>query len=107
KRLLRLVARHADAWNVPFLAPEIFAQRNATLDGWCEREGRDPRAITRTVNLGLAVGRDDAQVRRPEESLRLMFGPMPDFVRPGRRDRSGACHGAAGARAPHHQAQGA
>ena len=83
KRLLRLVARHADGWNVPFLAPEIFAQRNATLDRWCEREGRDPRAITRTVNLGLAVGRDDAQVRRQEESLRLMFGPMTDFVRPG------------------------
>src|SRR5213593_1667885 len=83
KRLLRIVARHADGWNVPFLAPEIFAQRNATLDRWCEREGRDPRAITRTVNLGLALGRDEAQVRRQEESLRLMFGPMTDFVRPG------------------------
>src|SRR5439155_1072055 len=81
KRLLRLVARHADGWNVPFLAPEIFAQRNATLDRWCEREGRDPRAITRTANLGLALGRDEAQVRRQEESLRLMFGPMTDFVR--------------------------
>src|SRR5207247_1863559 len=83
KRVLRLVARHAEGWNVPFLAPEIFAQRNATLDRWCEREGRDPRAITRTVNLGLALGRDEAQVRRQEERLRLMFGPMTDFVRPG------------------------
>src|SRR5881409_2407778 len=82
-RQLRLEARHADGWNVPFLAPEIFAQRNATLDRWCEREGRDPRAITRTANLGLALGRDEAQVRRQEESLRLMFGPMTDFVRPG------------------------
>ncbi len=83
KRLLRLVARHADRWNVPFLAPDVFAQRNATLDQWCEREGRDPRAITRTVNVGLAVGRDPADVRRQEENLRLMFGPLTEFVRPG------------------------
>ncbi|HJQ85091.1 MAG TPA: TIGR03560 family F420-dependent LLM class oxidoreductase [Candidatus Binatia bacterium] len=83
RRLLRIVARHADGWNVPFLAPEIFAQRNATLDRWCEKEGRDPRSIVRTVNLGLAVGADAADVRRQEENLRLMFGPMTDFVRPG------------------------
>jgi len=83
KRMLRIVARHADGWNVPFLAPEQFADRNAKLDAWCERERRDPRAIIRTVNLGLAVGRDAADVRRQEENLRLMFGPMTDFVRPG------------------------
>src|SRR5215470_9813757 len=83
KRMLRIVARHADGWNVPFLAPELFAQRNATLDQWCEREHRDPRAIVRTVNLGLALGEDEAEVARQEENLRLMFGPMTDFVRPG------------------------
>ena len=53
------------------------------LDKWCEREGRDPRAITRTANLGLALGEDEGAVRRQEENLRLMFGPMTDFVRPG------------------------
>jgi alkanesulfonate monooxygenase SsuD/methylene tetrahydromethanopterin reductase-like flavin-dependent oxidoreductase (luciferase family) len=83
QRLLRLVARYADGWNVPFLAPEIYADRNRTLDEWCDREGRDPRTIRRTVNLGLAIGEDAAAVRRQEENLQLMFGPMTDFVRPG------------------------
>jgi alkanesulfonate monooxygenase SsuD/methylene tetrahydromethanopterin reductase-like flavin-dependent oxidoreductase (luciferase family) len=83
KRLLRIVARHADGWNVPFLAPEVFTQRNQTLDRWCERERRDPHAITRTVNLGLAIGAKEAEVARQEENLRLMFGPLTDFVRPG------------------------
>jgi F420-dependent oxidoreductase-like protein len=83
KRLLRIVARHADGWNVPFLSPEVFAQRSKTLDRWCEREGRDPRSIRRTVNVGLALGEDERAVRRQEENLRLMFGPMTDFVRPG------------------------
>jgi len=83
KRLLRIVARHADGWNVPFLAPEFFARRNDTLNAWCEREHRDPRAIVRSVNLGLAIGRDATEVARQEDNLRLMFGPMTDFVRPG------------------------
>jgi alkanesulfonate monooxygenase SsuD/methylene tetrahydromethanopterin reductase-like flavin-dependent oxidoreductase (luciferase family) len=83
KRMLRIVARHADGWNVPFLAPEQYAQRNATLDAWCERERRDPRAIVRTINLGLAIGEDEARARRQEEKLTLMFGALTDWVRPG------------------------
>ena len=83
RRLLRIVARHADGWNAPFLAPEVFADRTATLDRWCERVHRDPRAIMRTVNLGLAIGNGEAAVRQQEENLRLMFGPMTDLVRPG------------------------
>ena len=83
KRLLRIVARHADGWNVPFLAPEVFAQRAATLDDWCDREGRDHRAITRTINVGLAIGRDEAAARRQEDKLPSMFGGLTELVRPG------------------------
>lgn len=83
QRMLRIVAKHADGWNVPFLAPEIFADRTRTLDAWCERERRDPRAIARTINLGLALGADRAAVARQEANLQLMFGPMTDLVRPG------------------------
>jgi len=83
KRLLRMVARHADGWNVPFLAPEVWGARNATLNDWCEKEQRDPRAIVRTCNVGLAIGADEARVREQEEKLQLMFGGMTDWVKPG------------------------
>jgi alkanesulfonate monooxygenase SsuD/methylene tetrahydromethanopterin reductase-like flavin-dependent oxidoreductase (luciferase family) len=83
KRMLRIVARHADGWNVPFLAPDVYAARSATLDHWCERERRDPRAIVRTVNLGLALGADEQAAERQRENLRLMFGPMTEWVLPG------------------------
>ena len=83
KRLLRIVARHADGWNVPFLAPEVYATRNATLNDWCEKERRDPRAIVRTINVGLAIGADEARARQQEEKLQLMFGALTDFVKPG------------------------
>jgi alkanesulfonate monooxygenase SsuD/methylene tetrahydromethanopterin reductase-like flavin-dependent oxidoreductase (luciferase family) len=81
--MLRIVAKHADGWNVPFLSPEVFAARTRTLDQWCERERRDPRAIERTINLGLALGADRAAAARQVRNLELMFGPMVDLVRPG------------------------
>lgn len=51
---LRLVAEYADAWNT-FGPPEHFAHKSAVLDRWCERVGRDPATIERTV----AVQPDD------------------------------------------------
>jgi alkanesulfonate monooxygenase SsuD/methylene tetrahydromethanopterin reductase-like flavin-dependent oxidoreductase (luciferase family) len=83
RRLLRMVARHADGWNVPFLSPELYAMRNASLNDWCEKERRDPRAIVRTCNVGLAIGADEARAHQQEEMLQLMFGALTDFVRPG------------------------
>lgn len=43
---LRLVAEHADMWNIPAAS---FLEKSAVLDRWCEKVGRDPRAIERTV----------------------------------------------------------
>jgi alkanesulfonate monooxygenase SsuD/methylene tetrahydromethanopterin reductase-like flavin-dependent oxidoreductase (luciferase family) len=83
KRLLRMVARHADGWNVPFLAPDVYAARNATLNAWCEKEQRDPRAVVRTVNVGLAIGENDARARQQEEQLQQMFGALTEWVKPG------------------------
>jgi F420-dependent oxidoreductase-like protein len=83
RRLLRIVARYADGWNTPFLSPEIYAARNHTLDQWCEREGRDPKAILRSVNVGLVIGRTAADVRREEALLERQFGPLIGLVRGG------------------------
>ena len=53
KVTLRLVAEHADAWN-SFGPPERFAEKNRILDEWCDRVGRDPAAIERTVAFNSA-----------------------------------------------------
>jgi probable F420-dependent oxidoreductase len=47
---LRLVAEHAEMWN-GFGPPERFRRKNEVLDGWCERFGRDPATVERTVTL--------------------------------------------------------
>jgi F420-dependent oxidoreductase-like protein len=74
RRTLRIAARHADGWNVPFVSPEQFAQKRGVLHGHCADVGRDPTEITCAVNVGLAW---------TEESLRQQFGAIADFVRPG------------------------
>jgi len=70
---LRIAAQHADGWNVPFVAPEVFRHKVGVLAEHCERIGRDPASIERTVNLTVAWSEDDLHER---------FGGMADWIRP-------------------------
>jgi F420-dependent oxidoreductase-like protein len=74
KRTLRIAARYADGWNVPFISPEDFAAKRAVLHQRCDEVGRDPNEIRCAVNVGLAWR---------EEDLEPQFGNMRMFVRPG------------------------
>jgi alkanesulfonate monooxygenase SsuD/methylene tetrahydromethanopterin reductase-like flavin-dependent oxidoreductase (luciferase family) len=83
KRLLRMTAKYADGWNVPFIGPELFQQKNAVLTQWCEKERRAPQDITRTINLGLALGRTEADATRKRQGLQAQFGAALSFLEPG------------------------
>jgi alkanesulfonate monooxygenase SsuD/methylene tetrahydromethanopterin reductase-like flavin-dependent oxidoreductase (luciferase family) len=83
KRLLRMVAKYADGWNVPFIGPAVFGSKNGVLDQWCEKERRDPATVIRTVNLGLALGRDEDDAQRKRENLQVQFGSALGFLEPG------------------------
>ncbi len=74
KRTLKIAARYADGWNVPFVSPEIFAHKNAVLDEHCEAVGRDRNEVKRAINVGLAW---------TEESLQAQFGALAPMVRGG------------------------
>ena len=63
RKTLRLVARHADIWH-GFGDPGVVEHKVAVLDSWCEKEGRDPAAIERSVGVGRAGPRDDGQLGR-------------------------------------------
>lgn len=49
---LRLVAEHAQMWNV-LGSPERFAHKNAVLDEWCAKLDRDPAEIDRSVLINV------------------------------------------------------
>ena len=61
-RMLRLVAKHADLWNM-WALPELFAQRSDVLDQACALLGRDPRTIGRSTQA-LVLLTADPQVAR-------------------------------------------
>jgi alkanesulfonate monooxygenase SsuD/methylene tetrahydromethanopterin reductase-like flavin-dependent oxidoreductase (luciferase family) len=48
---LRVVAEHADVWNIPGGDIKDAISRGALLDRFCAQIGRDPAAITRSVAL--------------------------------------------------------
>lgn len=55
-RMLRITARHADAWNTAWLGqPSLLAERRAKLEAACAEVGRDPAEIEITVGVTVAV----------------------------------------------------
>lgn len=63
KVTLRLVARYADANNLGG-GFENVGRKEAILLEHCEREGRDPAEIERTVGLGVVIIRDSREAAR-------------------------------------------
>jgi F420-dependent oxidoreductase-like protein len=74
KRTLKIAAKYADGWNVPFIGPDVFAHKRGVLHGFCESAGRDPAEIRCAINVGVASD---------EANLQQQFGAISDFVRPG------------------------
>jgi alkanesulfonate monooxygenase SsuD/methylene tetrahydromethanopterin reductase-like flavin-dependent oxidoreductase (luciferase family) len=56
---LRVVAEHADRWNVPGGSIEDAIERSAALDRLCAEIGRDPAEITRSIPLPVSYDRPD------------------------------------------------
>jgi len=63
KVTLRLVAQYADIWN-GFGDPAEAGRLSGVLDGWCEKVGRDPATIERSILI------DGAQIANAEEYVR-------------------------------------
>ncbi|HEY6697036.1 MAG TPA: LLM class flavin-dependent oxidoreductase [Acidimicrobiales bacterium] len=74
RRTARIVARHGDGWNVPFVAADVLARKRRALDDHCAAADRDPGEVRLGVNV---VFCDD------EASLAAQFGPRAEAVRPG------------------------
>jgi alkanesulfonate monooxygenase SsuD/methylene tetrahydromethanopterin reductase-like flavin-dependent oxidoreductase (luciferase family) len=49
--LLRVVAEHADLWNIPGGDIDDVISRSALLDRYCTDTGRDPATIIRSIHL--------------------------------------------------------
>lgn len=77
KRTLRAAARYADGWNAPYLGPDAWRKKSDVLTAWCEKEGRDPKTILRSANVGFYLGADPGGVARGEALFQTHFGNDP------------------------------
>jgi F420-dependent oxidoreductase-like protein len=63
KRVLPLVARYAQMWNVPSLTPDDIAAKNKVLEEACRKIGRNCAEIERSVLTPLYIKADPAEVQ--------------------------------------------
>jgi probable F420-dependent oxidoreductase len=75
-RLLDLAGTHADGWNAAWIwSHEDWAAKADRLDAACERAGRDPASVTRSVGLYALTGENEADLARRFERLQALSPP--------------------------------
>ncbi len=68
--LLKTAAKVADGWNFSWVGSiEAYAERKVAADQACERAGRGPATLRRSVGAYVLAGRDDRDVARRYERL--------------------------------------
>ncbi|HIF81096.1 MAG TPA: LLM class F420-dependent oxidoreductase [Gammaproteobacteria bacterium] len=77
KRTLRIAARFAQHWNLPFATPEVFHKKNEILLAHCEEVGRDSSLIMRSVQIESTADQDPAEVA---DSAAALFAAGVDQV---------------------------
>jgi alkanesulfonate monooxygenase SsuD/methylene tetrahydromethanopterin reductase-like flavin-dependent oxidoreductase (luciferase family) len=68
KKTLRIVAQHADIWNV-FGTPETLAHKDGILRAHCADVGRDPASIERTVGCKITIRDTQTEAERVRRAM--------------------------------------
>jgi F420-dependent oxidoreductase-like protein len=63
RRMLRIVARYADEWDVPgIITPAAYRLRRERLVAYCREIKRDPAEIQRCVSTAFLIARNDTEL---------------------------------------------
>jgi len=68
-RTIGLAAKYANGFNMPYVSPEVAADRLSRLAQACEKIGRDPGEIDTSVNLGFYMNSQRTPDINPRGSL--------------------------------------
>lgn len=72
KRTLRIAARYADHWNLPFASPEQFHAKYDVLQQHCAAVGRDISEIECSVQVALTADQDPNESAAVAAALRAV-----------------------------------
>ena len=78
RRTLRIVAEHADEWNVTRVTRVEYAAKCRVLEAHCRTVGRDPAAIRRSLMVPVITGRTAAEVDARRARARAIFPRLPE-----------------------------
>lgn len=78
RRTLRIVAEHADEWNLTRVTPDEYPAKRAVLDQHCRTVGRDPATIRRSLMIPIVIGRSEAEVRARREKVHAIMPRLPE-----------------------------
>ena len=78
RRTLRVVAEHADEWNLTRVTVEEYAAKCRVLEEHCRAVGRDPAAIRRSLMVPIIAGRMPAEVAARLGRARATFPRLPE-----------------------------
>jgi F420-dependent oxidoreductase-like protein len=75
---LRVVAQHADIWNMVGGDLGVLSRKLEVLDRYCEEAGRDPASLRRSIEVPIAVATDRATLQRRLERVIQHRGYPPE-----------------------------
>ena len=70
---LRIVAKHADHWNV-WGGPQVLARKGAILADHCAAVGRDPKSVTRSANMALLLTDRKSEIEQLADTIAKRMG---------------------------------
>jgi alkanesulfonate monooxygenase SsuD/methylene tetrahydromethanopterin reductase-like flavin-dependent oxidoreductase (luciferase family) len=77
RKTLRVVAKYADMWNVPFVTSDEFARKQKILEEHCDAVGRDPSEIVHTYYGLVSLVDDPAKAEKRDVNV---VGGTPDMI---------------------------
>src|SRR5690242_4326062 len=73
-RMLRIVARYANEWDVPGItSPTAYRARYERLAAYCHEINRDPGEIRRCVSTAYLIGRDAQELRQRGAAMQQLI----------------------------------
>jgi len=81
KRTLKVVAKHADWWNLPNVSVEIFKHKLEVLESHCEKVGRNFEEIKKTLANIVSIAKTSEEARRIAiQSPFAQMGNLENFI---------------------------
>ena len=87
RRMLRIVARYADEWDVPgTITPAAYRAKRERLAAYCRAINRDPREIRHCVSTAFLIGRNEREIRRRIKAMQQLMPHLASLDASGVRD---------------------